>query len=264
MAVRQSVCIPMVFGTPDIGEDDFRRLRQMGFSAVEFWERGDLEDFRRSFTRAKAAGLEIAGFCGHSTDPLRGMAGRENHPAIEKELAESIRVAGEFGIGGLICLSGNSSGKESGRQGLENCARIMEKMAPLAEREGVNLNMELLNSRIDHPGYLFDRTEKGVALCRMVDSTRVKLLYDIYHMQIMEGDIIRTLKGQISHIGHFHTAGVPGRSEMDLTQELNYRAIAAAIDETDYDLFVGHEYRPVGDIWSSLERTAGLFGLSPE
>ena len=259
MTIRQSVCVPMVFGSRPLSSDEFERLREMGFAAVEFWGRDSLDDYRETFARVKKAGLEIACMCGHSADPLKGLNNRENHNSLGKELAESIRVAGEFGIPGLICLTGNRREGEGDREGWENCARILEIMAPEAERTGVNLNVELLNSRIDHPGYQCDRTEWGAELCRMVDSDRVKLLYDIYHMQIMEGDIIRTIGEHLSLIGHFHTAGVPGRSDMDETQELNYRAIAVAIGRGGYPLFVGHEYKPRGDVWESLGKTAEIF-----
>lgn len=120
-------------------------------------------------------------------------------------------------------------------------------MAPYAEKHGVNLNVELLNSRVDHPLYQADHTDWGVALCEMVGSERVRLLYDIYHMQIMEGDLIRSIRKNIAHIGHFHTAGNPRRQDLDDTQELNYTGICRAIDEAGYDLYVGHEFTPVGD-----------------
>ena len=116
----------------------------------------------------------------------------------------------------------------------------------------MNLNLELLNSKIDHAGYQCDHTAWGVAVCEQMDSPRVKLLYDIYHMQIMEGDIIRTIRDNIQWIGHFHTAGVPGRHDIDNSQELAYGAICAAIAGTDYDLYVGHEFKPRGDALQAL------------
>jgi len=118
----------------------------------------------------------------------------------------------------------------------------------------VNVNMELLNSKVDHPGYQCDHTDWGVALCEMVNSPRFKLLFDIYHMQIMEGDLIRSIRKNIRWIGHFHTAGNPGRHDMDDEQELNYRGICRAIAETGYELYVGHEFTPKGDRMEALRR----------
>ena len=120
----------------------------------------------------------------------------------------------------------------------------LRRVAPYAEKKNVNLNLELLNSKVDHPGYQCDHTKWGAAVCEKVGSPRVKLLYDIYHMQIMEGDIIRTIRENIRWIGHFHTAGNPGRNDMDDTQELNYAGICRAIAETDYGYYVGHEFKP--------------------
>ena len=128
-------------------------------------------------------------------------------------------------------------------------------MAPYAEQKDINLNLELLNSKIDHPGYQCDHTAWGVAVCERVDSPRVKLLYDIYHMQIMEGDVIRTIRENIRWIGHFHTAGNPGRNDMDDTQELNYAGICKGIADTGYDLYVGHEFKPKGDPVEALRQT---------
>ena len=116
-----------------------------------------------------------------------------------------------------------------------------------AEKAGVNLNVELLNSKVDHAGYQCDRTSWGVAMCRKAASPRVKLLYDIYHMQIMEGDVIRTIRENIQWIGHFHTAGNPERRDLDDSQELNYRGICRAIAGTGFDGFVAHEFTPRGD-----------------
>ena len=127
-----------------------------------------------------------------------------------------------------------------------------------AEAKGVNLNIELLNSKVNHPGYQCDHTNWGVAVCEKVNSPRVKLLYDIYHMQIMEGDLIRTIRQNIKWIGHFHTAGNPGRNDMDDTQELNYAGICRAIAETGYDLYVGHEFKPKGDLIAAMRETFAL------
>ena len=116
-----------------------------------------------------------------------------------------------------------------------------------------NLNLELLNSKVDHPDYQCDHASWGVRVCEMVGSVRVKLLYDIYHMQIMEGDLIRTVRDHAGHIGHFHTAGNPGRRDLDEDQEICYPAVMRAIAGTGYDLYVGHEFRPKGDPVAALK-----------
>ena len=123
---------------------------------------------------------------------------------------------------------------------------------------GVNLCLELLNSKVNHPDYQCDSTAWGVEVCKRVNSPRAKLLYDIYHMQIMEGDIIRTLEDNIEYIGHFHTAGNPGRHDLDEEQEINYPPIMRAIAETGYDLYVGHEFIPKGDPIEGLRAAAQL------
>jgi len=123
-----------------------------------------------------------------------------------------------------------------------------------AEDKGINLCVELLNSKVDHPDYQCDRTAWGVEVCKMVGSPRAKLLYDIYHMQIMEGDLIRTIRDNIQYIGHFHTAGNPGRHDMDETQEIYYPAVMKAIADTGYKLYVGHEFIPKGDVIKAIEK----------
>ena len=152
----------------------------------------------------------------------------------------------------MICFSGNRQPHQSEIEAITAVADGLARIAPYAEEKGVNLNMELLNSAVDHPGYQCDHTAWGAAVCERVNSPRVKLLFDIYHMQIMEGDVIRTLRNHIKWIGHFHTAGVPGRHDLDDSQELNYRGICRAIAATPYDLYVGHEYRATGEVIASL------------
>jgi hydroxypyruvate isomerase len=191
---------------------------------------------------------------GHGALP-DGLNKYENHDRIEAELKESIDVAAECDVPGLICFSGNRNDGQSDYEGMIACARGLRRIAPYAEEKGVNLNVELLNSKVNHPGYQCDHTDWGLALCEMVDSPRVKLLYDIYHMQIMEGDIIRNISKGIDRIGHFHTAGNPGRNDMDDTQEMNYRGICKAIADTGYDLYVGHEFSPKGDPVDALKET---------
>ena len=195
-------------------------------------------------------GLEIAIFSGHASLP-DGLNKRENHDRIADELLANIDLAASKGIPALICFSGNREGK-SEEEGLANCVEGLRRVTRAAEEKGINLCMELLNSKVNHPDYQCDRTNWGVALCRAVGTPRVKLLYDIYHMQIMEGDLIRNIEENIDSIGHFHTAGNPGRQDLDDKQEIFYPAIMRAIAGTGYDGFVGHEYRPKGDPIESL------------
>jgi hydroxypyruvate isomerase len=129
-------------------------------------------------------------------------------------------------------------------EGLENCVKGLKRLVPIAEKHKVTVILELLNSKVDHKDYMADHTAWGVEVCKRVGSERLKLLYDIYHMQIMEGDVIRTIRDNHQYIGHYHTGGVPGRNEIDSTQELNYAAIMKAIVGTGYKGFVGQEFVP--------------------
>jgi len=169
----------------------------------------------------------------------------EYHDALVAAYEERLKVTAEAGYPTLICFSGNRDGM-SDAQGQENCAVGLKRIMPLAEKLGVNVVMELLNSRVNHKDYMCDHTEWGVELCKRVGSDRFKLLYDIYHMQIMEGDVIATIQRHHQYIGHYHTAGVPGRHELDEKQELFYPAIMRAIMATGYTGYVGQEFIPAG------------------
>lgn len=202
---------------------------------------------------AKRYGLKIAAVGGHASLTL-GLNRREEHARIQEEVRQSIADAVAWRIPNLICFSGNREGLPDD-VGAEVTAEGLRLLAPMAEDAGVTLVLELLNSKVDHPDYQCDHTSWGVRVCSMVGSPRVKLLYDIYHMQIMEGDVIRTITENAEWIGHYHTAGVPGRRDMDETQELYYPAIMHAIAASGYDGFVGHEFLPKGDPVAAL-RTA--------
>jgi hydroxypyruvate isomerase len=251
MPLKQSFCYGCFLNDGTTLDELFAEAATIGFTAMELWFRD--EQFGEMMAAAKRQGLSVASMCGH--DSLEdGLNNSNNHDRIEFELRESIDVAVEHGISGLICFSGNRLPDQSDEEGLEICAKGLKRVAPYAEERGINLNVELLNSRVDHSGYLCDRTAWGVALCERVASPRVKLLYDIYHMQIMEGDVIRTIRDNIAWIGHFHTAGNPGRHEMDDSQELNYTGICRAIRGTGYDLYIGHELIPEGDKIAALKQ----------
>ncbi|HVZ63363.1 MAG TPA: TIM barrel protein [Lacunisphaera sp.] len=167
----------------------------------------------------------------------------EYHDALVPAYESHLRATAEAGYPNLICFSGNRDGMPD-EQGLDNCAVGLKRILPLAEKLGVNVCMELLNSKVNHKDYMCDHTAWGVELVKRVGSERFKLLYDIYHMQIMEGDVIATIRANHQHIAHYHTGGVPGRGEIDETQELFYPAIMRAILDTGYTGYVAQEFVP--------------------
>ncbi len=252
MPIKQSICFPL-FKPKELSLDELCKVAaRIGYKAIEFWFRDDA--WESYIDTAHRHGLEVATMCGHRSLPV-GLNDPAEHDRIEAELRESIDLAAKHHIAGLICFSGNRREGLTDDEGLDIAARGLRRIAPYAEEKGVNLNIELLNSRVDHPGYMADHSSWGLALCQKVNSPRIKLLFDIYHMQIMEGDLIRTIRENIRWIGHFHTAGNPGRKDMDDTQELNYRGICAAISQAGYPYFVGHEFAPKGDPLEALQVT---------
>ena len=180
-----------------------------------------------------------------------------NHDMLVEELTRTLPLAAAAGVPNLIAMFGNRKGR-SDEEGAANCITGLRRIAPAAERHGVTICVELLNSKVDHKDYMGDHTAFGVKVMEGVGSPRVKLLYDIYHMQIMEGDVIRTVRDHLAHIGHFHTGGVPGRHEIDDGQELNYRAVCRAIVEAGYTGFLAHEFVPARDPLTSLEEAVKL------
>jgi hydroxypyruvate isomerase len=172
-----------------------------------------------------------------------GWADSQFHGALIKRYTQIIPMVAKAGYKNLVCFSG-SKRNLSPEQGLENAQTGLKAILPLAKKHNVIVQMELLNSKVDHPDYLANNSEWGVKLCKHLDSPNFKLLYDIYHMQIEEGDIIRTIRDNHQYFGHYHTAGVPGRHEIDATQELNYQAIALAIKETGFKGYLAQEFVP--------------------
>jgi hydroxypyruvate isomerase len=175
----------------------------------------------------------------------------EHHDTLVELYTKQIGEVADAGMKNLICFSGNRE-KMDDQQGLENCAVGLKRIMAVAEKRGVTISMELLNSKVNHKDYMCDHTAWGVELCKRVGSERFKLLYDIYHMQIMEGDVIATIKANHQYISHYHTGGVPGRHEIDDSQELYYPAIVAAIKATGYRDFLGQEFIPARDPLASL------------
>ena len=228
--------------------------RELGLHSVELLEPAEWAIARRH-------GLTCA--MGYATVPepgtrlTRGFNRVENHAWLIPAYERALPLAAAAGVPNLICFSGNRDGL-SDEQGLDACARGLAALMPSAERHGVGICMELLNSKVDHPDYQCDRTPWGVALAKKVGSDRFTLLYDIYHMQIMEGDVIRTIRDNSKYIGHYHTAGVPGRHEIDSTQELYYPAIARAIAETGFKGYVAQEFIPTKDPRTALAEAVKL------
>jgi len=186
-----------------------------------------------------------------------GLNRKENHDKIEQQMRENIAKAAAAGLPNVITFSGNRRGQPDA-EGLENCVLGLNRVKAFAEEKGVTICLELLNSKVNHKDYQCDHTAWGVEVVKRVNSPRVKLLYDIYHMQIMEGDIIRTIRENIQYIGHFHTGGNPGRNEIDETQELNYRAIAQAVADLNFTGYFVHEFVPAGDPRRALERAVEI------
>jgi hydroxypyruvate isomerase len=176
---------------------------------------------------------------------------KENHEQLIREMHENLERASAAKVPNVITFSGNRKGMADD-EAKDNCVAGLNQVKKIAEDNGVTICLELLNSKVDHKDYQCDHTAWGVDVVKRVGSPRVKLLYDIYHMQIMEGDVIRTIRENIQYIAHFHTGGVPGRHELDDTQELNWAAVAKAIADLGFQGFVAHEFVPTKDPMTSL------------
>jgi hydroxypyruvate isomerase len=181
----------------------------------------------------------------------------ENHASIEAAFRKNIPIAAKAGVPNVITFSGNRRGM-SDDEGARNTIIGLNRLKPIAEANGVTICLELLNSRVNHPDYMADHTAWGARVMHEVASPRVKLLYDIYHMQIMEGDLIDTIRQNIGVLGHFHTGGVPGRHEIDATQEIQYAAVMKAIADAGFSGYVAHEFLPTGDPLTSLRQAVAL------
>jgi hydroxypyruvate isomerase len=185
----------------------------------------------------------------------------ENHAAIEAAFRKNIPIAAKAGVPNVITFSGLRTGPGDGmsdEEGARNCVIGLKRIKQIAEDNGVTVCMELLNSKRDHPGYMCDHTAWGVRVMEDVGSPRVKLLYDIYHMQIMEGDLIATIRQNGKWLGHYHTGGVPGRHELDETQEVQWPAVMRAIADTGFTGYVAHEFVPTRDPLTSLRQAVDL------
>jgi hydroxypyruvate isomerase len=235
--INHSVCQWCYSGMPI--EELIDHCKDMGIKSVELLGPDDWD-------KALLRGLTCAVSNGSSLGIPKGLNDRRNHNQIQKEIMEIIPKAADKGIPSIICFSGNRNGV-SDALGMDICAQGLNPIVEMAEKYNVQIVMELLNSKVDHKDYMCDHTSWGADLVEKVGSPNFKLLYDIYHMQIMEGDIIRTIKNNHQYVGHYHTGGVPGRNEIDETQELYYPAIMKAIVDVGYKGYVAQEFIPSRD-----------------
>src|SRR5579884_1106341 len=233
-------------------DDLCRNAARIGLKGIDLVNHDEWETVRKH-------GLTPAMTPGAGTIP-DGWNRKENHDRLEKEMRENIERAAAAKVPNVITFSGNRRGM-SDEEGKANCIAGLNRVKKAAEDANVTICLELLNSKVNHKDYQCDHTAWGVDVMKQVNSPRVKLLYDIYHMQIMEGDIIRTVRDNVQYIAHFHTGGVPGRHELDNTQELNWRAIANAIADLNFQGFVAHEFVPLGDPMKSLADAYSVFNV---
>jgi hydroxypyruvate isomerase len=238
--IKQSICRWCYGNIP---------LKKLGAEAVKMGYRSIELLLPQEYLEIKPLGLTCAMIGG--ADIANGLNRKENHDRIIKQLQERIEFAAAEGLPNVICMAGNRRGMADD-EGMENCAVGLKRILGFAEEKKVTVCMEGLNSKVDHKDHMYDHTKWGIELCKKLGSPRFKLLYDIYHMQIMEGDVIRTITDNHECIAHYHTGGNPGRHEIDETQELNYPAIVRAILKTGYDGFLGQEFIPIHDPFQSL------------
>jgi hydroxypyruvate isomerase len=244
------------------------RIKQAVCGGVFSGLKLDLEGMCREAARVGAYGIDLVGpeafpilkkngliptMVPGGSGIQQGINDKKHHTEFERRLRQAVSAAAQAGAPNVIVMAGDRKGI-SDAEGMDNSVAFLNQVKGYAEDQQVTLCVELLNSKVDHPGYMCDSTKWGVEVCKRVNSPRVKLLYDIYHMQIMEGDVIRTIRDNIQYIGHFHTAGCPGRHEFDETQELNYVAICKAIAETGFKGYMSHEYSPTRDPLGTLEK----------
>lgn len=248
--LKQSVC-SSVFAKGTPFEDQCRLAADLGFQGYDL-QRPDKWPILKKYGL-----LSTMSFGGGGVLP-KALNHKENHAAIEKDMHEMLDLCAAANSPNLITFSGNRAGI-SDEEGMDNCVQFLNRVKSHAEDKNVNICMELLNSRVDHKDYQCDHVDWGVEVCKRVNSPRVKLLFDIYHMQIMDGDIARRIRQNIQWLGHFHTGGVPGRHEIDETQELNYRFVAQTIADLGFQGFVAHEYSPVRDAVTSLKQARDIW-----
>ncbi len=247
--IKQAIC-PGALGRTMPLEEKCKHVAQMGAYGIDLIGPKD-------WPTLKKYGL-IPTMCPGGGTIREGINRVEHHAKYETEVHALIDQCAAAGAPNIIGLTGERKGQPI-EKGIENCVAFCNKIKSHLEEKNITFCIEYLNSKVNHPDYDFDHMKYGVEICKRVNSPKVKILYDMYHVQIMEGDIIRMMRDNIQHIGHFHTAGNPGRHEMDDTQEMNYKGIAKAIADLAFIGFVSHEYSPLRDPVQSLEETFKLF-----
>ncbi len=234
--------------------------KDMGLTSIDLLQPADFATLRKyDLVCAMISNPTIKGPDGKDLGGIpRAFNRKEHHDLLVQAYEPQIAAVADAGFKNLICFSGNRDGLDE-ETGLKNCAEGLQRLMPLCEKKGVVLCMELLNSRVNHPDYMCDKSAWGIELCKRVGSAHFRLLYDIYHMQIMEGDVIATIRKSHEYFAHYHTGGVPGRHEIDETQELNYAAIMKAIVDTGHTGHVAQEFIPARpDVLASLRQAVGI------
>jgi hydroxypyruvate isomerase len=215
-----------------------KMVKKIGFSAIDLVGPKDWPTLKQN-------GVDSSMCNGAEINLVNGWNNKQYHSTLIKNYTDHIELVSKAGYKNLICFSGNRNGMDD-ETGLKNCVEGLKQILSLAEKKNVIIQMELFNSKVDHKDYMCDKSAWGIELCKQLGSPNFKLLYDIYHMQINEGDVIRTIQNGHTYFGHYHTAGVPGRHEINDTQELYYPAIMKAIAATGYKGYVAQEYIPTG------------------
>ncbi len=245
VSFRQSAC-RSCFGVMPL-RDVLRAVRAAGLDAVDLL-------YPDEWAAARREGVTCSAGYGGAGTVTHGLNDPANHAAIVHNLERTLPAAARAGVPNLLAFVGSRRGR-SDAEGLDHSTAVLRRVAPVAEQEGVTLVVELLNSRVDYHEYQGDRLAFGTELIDRVGSPRVRLLYDLYHMQVMEGNVIQTIRDHHPRIAHYHAAGVPGRRELDQHQELQWPAIARAIAETGFTGYVAHEFVSAGDPVAALRRT---------
>jgi hydroxypyruvate isomerase len=256
--IHHSVC---KWCYPKVGLDDLCAAgKDMGLTSIDLLQPADFPTLKKyGLVCAMTSNPSIKGPDGKDLGAItRAFNRQEHHDLLVQAYEPQIAAVADAGFKNLICFSGNRDGLDD-ETGLKNCAAGLKRLMPLCEKKSVVLCMELLNSRVNHPDYMCDKSAWGIELCRQVGSPHFRLLYDIYHMQIMEGDVIATIRKNHEFFAHYHTGGVPGRHEIDETQELNYAAIMKAVVETGHTGHVAQEFIPARpDVIASLKQAVGI------
>jgi hydroxypyruvate isomerase len=241
-------------------EELCRAGKEMGLTSIDLVDPADFDMMKKyGLTSAMISYPSIAGPKGEKVGSIPfGFNNPAFHDLLVQAYEPRLKDSADFGAKHVICFSGNRNGMDE-ETGLKNCAEGLKRVLPIAEKHGITLVMELLNSKVNHKDYMCDKSAWGIELCKRIGSPNFKLLYDIYHMQIMEGDVIATIKASNEYFAHYHTGGVPGRHEIDDTQELHYPAIMRAIVETGYKGHVAQEFIPARpDALGSLRQAVGI------